>query len=224
MTQPLELSAHGRRRRTQALCALPALLAAAACAAQTAAPDLPEGPFAYPASLLAARSTYTVSPATPVLLGSTVVVLEQSRLGDVAAIVRAPVHVEGSGEDARRWVCAEADDAGRPLKLWFISSSGETVTEVQMRPGSFSGDARCGRLSAHFEPVYLSRIASGMKLEAVVRDIGPASAHDAQGWNFWVSRRTYDYYGQSFTEYVWVGARVSNEGVVGDVFTAQITR
>ena len=44
-------------------------------------------------------------PATPVVLGNTEVVLEQSRLMDVAAITSAPVYSEGSGENARRWLC-----------------------------------------------------------------------------------------------------------------------
>lgn len=183
-----------------------------------------EEPFAYPASLLSARSTYTVSPATPVLLGNTVVVLEQSRLTDVAAIARAPVHVDGSGRSARRWVCAQAQSASHPVKLWFIATGQETVTEVQMRPGTFAEDAGCGELTNHFEPVTLSRIASGMTIAAVVRDIGPASARDARGWHFWVSRRSYEYFDQKFTEYVWVGALADKQGHISDVFTTQITR
>lgn len=235
MIQPLERT----ELTTPARCALKAKSLRAACAAllafglmsvmgpcvqaQGAEPGLEE-PFSYPASLLRARSTYTVSPATPVLLGSTVVVLEQSRLTDVAAIAHAPVHVEGSGRSARRWVCAQAQGATRPVKLWFIATGQETVTEVQMRPGTFAETAGCGELTNHFEPVTLSRIASGMTVDSVVRDIGPASARDARGWHFWVSRRSYEYYEQKFTEYVWVGALADEKGVISDVFTTQITR
>ena len=89
MIQPLERT----ELTTPARCALKAKSLRTACAAllafglmsvmgscvqaQGAEPGLEE-PFSYPASLLRARSTYTVSPATPVLLGSTVVVLEQA--------------------------------------------------------------------------------------------------------------------------------------------------
>ena len=91
-------------------------------------------PFGYPSTLLHARSTYTVSPATPVLLGDTVVVLEQSRISDVAAIVQSRIHSE---DDGRRWVCAQAKNGDTPLRLWFIATGQETVTEVQMSPGTF---------------------------------------------------------------------------------------
>lgn len=116
-------------------------------------------PFGYPSTLLHARSTYTVSPATPVLLGDTVVVLEQSRISDVAAIVQSRIHSE---TDGRRWVCAQAKNGDMPLRLWFIATGQDTVTEVQMSPGTFESPQNCGRLTAHFEPVFLSRIQSGM--------------------------------------------------------------
>lgn len=177
-------------------------------------------PFGYPSTLLRARSTYTVSPATPVMLGDTVVVLEQSRLSDVAAIVGSRVHTD---EDGRRWVCAQTKNADSPLRLWFIATGQETITEVQMSPGTFTGSQSCGRLTAHFEPVYLSRIQSGMTIREITADIGPASAHDAQGWHFWVSRRNYSYDGANYTEYVWVGAH-EVEGKVREVFTTQLTR
>lgn len=199
-------------------------LAAMPAAAQDASPDSDIAPFSYPTSLLRARSTYTVSPATPVLLGSTRVVLEGSRLNDVAAIARAPVHTEGIGHNARSWVCVQANNGKHPLKLWFIASGQDTVTEAQMRPGRFAENAPCGSLTDHFEPVKLSRIASGMHIDAVVRDIGPASMKDADGWSFWVSRRTYQYYEDVFTEYVWVGAHADENGRIGQVFTTQISR
>ncbi len=200
------------------------LVFGSACAQESSENDGTQAPFSYPATLLHARSTYTVSPATPVLLGNTVVVLEQSRLSDVAAIARAPVHEEGSGKNARRWVCVQAQNNAKPVKLWFIASGQDTVTEVQMRPGTFAQNARCGALTDHFEPVFLSHIASGMNIDSVTSDIGPASLRDARGWRFWVSRRTYEYYEESFTEYVWVGALADEKGVISDVFTTQITR
>ena len=202
------------------------VLAAAAFAACAASADVPEAdaPFTYPTSLLSARSTYTVSPATPVVLGEALVVLESSRVTDVAAIARAPIHEEGSGRDGRRWVCVQAHNEGRPLRLWFIASGQETVTEVQMSPGTFGEPAACGKLNEHFEPVYLSRIASGMLVSDVVRDIGPASMVDENGWHFWVARRSYRYYEEHFTEYVWVGALADSDGRIGRVFTTQITR
>lgn len=202
------------------------LTAAAAFAACAAGADVPEtdAPFTYPTSLLSARSTYTVSPATPVVLGEALVVLESSRVTDVAAIARAPIHTEGSDIDSRRWVCVQAHNQGRPLRLWFIASGQETVTEVQMSPGNFEKPENCGKLSEHFEPVYLSRIASGMFVADVVRDIGPASMIDNNGWYFWVARRSYRYYEEHFTEYVWVGALTDSDGRIGRVFTTQITR
>lgn len=184
----------------------------------------PDEPFRYPASLMDARSTFTVSPATPVVLGETVVVLESSRLNDVAAIARAPVYTEGKGEDARHWVCVAAQNNGKPLRLWFIASGQETVTEVQMSPGVFQNPKACGKVNDHFEPVYLSRIASGMSVADVIRDIGPASYKDDAGWHFWVSRRSYTYFENRFTEYVWVGALTDASGKISDVFTTQITR
>lgn len=192
-------------------------LSAALLAAPLHASD---DPFGYPSTLLHARSTYTVSPATPVLLGDTVVVLEQSRLSDVAAIVRSRIHTD---PDGRRWVCAQTVHEGTALRLWFIATGQETITEVQMSPGSFEVPANCGRLTAHFEPVYLSRIQSGMTIRDITADIGPASAHDAQGWHFWVSRRNYSYDGTDYTEYVWVGAH-ETDGKVREVFTTQLTR
>ena len=183
-----------------------------------------EEPFSYPGSLLAARSTYTVSPATPVVLGNTEVVLEQSRLMDVAAITSAPVYSEGSGENARRWLCVQANNGKRPLKLWFIASGQDTVTEAQMQPGSFQTPKACGSLSPHFEPVYLSGIASGMTIRAVSNEIGPASHKDANGWHFWVSLRSYTYNKTRYTEYVWVGAHADKKGVIDNAFTTQLTR
>ena len=177
-------------------------------------------PFGYPSTLLHARSTYTVSPATPVLLGDTVVVLEQSRISDVAAIVQSRIHSE---DDGRRWVCAQAKNGDTPLRLWFIATGQETVTEVQMSPGTFEYPKNCGRLTAHFEPVYLSRIQSGMTVREIATDIGPASAHDDEGWYFWVSRRNYSDDGESYTEYVWVGAHEVGDKV-REVFTTQLTR
>ena len=177
-------------------------------------------PFGYPSTLLHARSTYTVSPATPVLLGDTVVVLEQSRISDVAAIVQSRIHSE---TDGRRWVCAQAKNGDMPLRLWFIATGQDTVTEVQMSPGTFESPQNCGRLTAHFEPVFLSRIQSGMTVREISCDIGPASSHDDEGWHFWVSRRNYSYDGENYTEYVWVGAHAV-EGKVREVFTTQLTR
>ena len=195
-----------------------------AWATDTGAVAPADEPFSYPASLISARSTYTVSPATPVVLGETVVVLESSRLNDVAAIARAPVYTEGKGKDARHWVCVTAHNKDKPLRLWFIASGQETVTEVQMSPGTFKQPENCGKINDHFEPVYLSRIASGMKVRDVVRDIGPASYKDDAGWNFWVSRRSYTYFENRFTEYVWVGALADDKGTISEVFTTQITR
>ena len=70
----------------------------------------------------------------------------------------------------------------------------------------------------------MSHIASGMNIDAVTSDIGPASLRDAHGWRFWVSRRTYEYFEERFTEYVWVGALADETGTISDVFTTQITR
>lgn len=202
-------------KRTSALFALCAALTAAAWPAFGS-----DEPFGYPSTLLQARSTYTVSPATPVLLGDTVVVLEQSRLSDVAAIAGSRVHTDSDG---RRWVCVQSHDQASPLRLWFIATGQETVTEVQMSPGSFEEPSACGKLTAHFEPVFLSRIQSGMTIREITGDIGPASAHDEQGWYFWVSRRGYEYDGTHYTEYVWVGAH-EKDGKVNEVFTTQLTR
>lgn len=177
-------------------------------------------PFGYPSTLLRARSTYTVSPATPVMLGDTVVVLEQSRLSDVAAIVQSRIHTDA---DSRRWVCAQSQIGNQPVRLWFLATGQETVTEVQMAPGTFENPKLCGRLTAHFEPVYLSRIQSGMHIADITADIGPASMHDDEGWYFWVSRRNYSYDGSDYTEYVWVGAH-EQDGKVREVFTTQLTR
>lgn len=197
------------------------LAISAALLAQTAAPAIAsDTPFGYPSTLLRARSTYTVSPATPVLLGDTVVVLEQSRLSDVAAIVGSRIHADADG---RRWVCAQTKDNDSPIRLWFLATGQETITEVQMSPGTFENPQMCGRLTAHFEPVYLSRIQSGMTIREITADIGPASSHDAQGWYFWVSRRNYSYDGTNYTEYVWVGAH-ETDGKVREVFTTQLTR
>ena len=216
----------GLDRRAKCLAA--AVLTELVCAAVYAQTELvapqEDEPFSYPASLVNARSTYTVSPATPVVLGQTVVVLESSRLNDVAAIARAPVYSEGTGKKARSWVCVAADNGNKPLRLWFIASGQETVTEVQMSPGNFTHPEACGKITDHFEPVYLSRIASGMTVSEVVQDIGPASYKDDAGWNFWVSRRTYTYFENRFTEYVWVGARADARGTISEVFTTQITR
>ncbi len=183
-----------------------------------------DAPFGYPASLIHAPSTYTVSPATPVVLGKTVVVLERSRLIDVAAIARAPVHTEGTGKNSRRWVCVAANNAKQPLRLWFIASGQDTVTEVQMSPGTFIEPQNCGSINEHFEPVYLSRIASGMRITDVINDIGPASHKDGNGWRFWVYRRSYSYFENQFTEYVWLGAKTNKQGLISDVFTTQVTR
>ena len=200
-------------KRTTAFFALGAAFAATcACAS--------DEPFGYPSTMLQARSTYTVSPATPVLLGDTVVVLEQSRLSDVAAIVRSAMRTD---EDGRRWVCARTRNEDAPIRLWFLATGQETVTEVQMAPGRFEEPEKCGTLTDHFEPVYLSRIQSGMTIREITADIGPASGRDAQGWYFWVSRRSYDYDGSRYTEYVWVGAHDCN-GTVDEVFTTQLTR
>ena len=177
-------------------------------------------PFGYPSTLLRARSTYKVSPATPVLLGNTEVVLEQSRLTDVAAIVQSAVRTD---EDGRRWVCAQTESEDNPLRLWFIATGQETVTEVQMSPGVFETPSKCGKLKAHFEPVFLSRIQSGMSVREIVSDIGPASFHDDEGWYFWVAHRRYSYDDKNYTEYVWVGAH-EIEGSVREVFTTQLTR
>ena len=193
-------------------------ITAVSCAAGAA-----EEPFSYPASLLLARSTYTVSPATPAMLGSTAVVLEQSLLTDIAAITQAPIHIEGSGDDARSLICVQAQNATGPVKLWFIATGEAAVTEVQMTPGTFSDPAYCGALTAHFEPVFLSHIAVGMKLPDIVRDIGPVSHTSPDGWNYWVSRVHYVYAGNPYTQYVWLGAQTDKQGVVQRVFTSQLT-
>ena len=62
-----------------------------------------------------------------------------------------------------------------------------------------------------------------MTVREIATDIGPASAHDDEGWYFWVSRRNYSYDGKSYTEYVWVGAHEVGDKV-REVFTTQLTR
>ena len=77
-TAPLAFAACAART-TAACAALWLLFSAPACAQESSEPgSSTEPPFSYPATLLSARSTYTVSPATPVLLGNTVVVIEHN--------------------------------------------------------------------------------------------------------------------------------------------------
>lgn len=183
-----------------------------------------EEPFSYPASLLLARSTYTVSPATPVMLGNTAVVLEQTLLTDIASITGATVKREGQGDDARTLACVQARNATGPIKLWFIATSEEEVTEVQMMPGTFAPGSQCGTLSSHFEPVFVSRLAVGQTLSEIVRDIGPVSYSSSDGWTYWVSRVHYVYAGTAYTQYVWLGAQTDQKAVVQKVFTSQLTQ
>lgn len=201
---------------------LPIFLALSTCLISPA--QASEEPFSYPASLLLARSTYTVSPATPVMLGNTAVVLEQTLLADIASIAGATIKHEGQGDDARSLACVQARNATGPIKLWFIATNEDEVTEVQMMPGTFSADSQCGTLSSHFEPVFVSRLAVGQTLSEIVHDIGPVSYSSTDGWNYWVSRVHYVYAGTAYTQYVWLGAQTDQKSIVQKVFTSQLTQ
>jgi hypothetical protein len=181
-------------------------------------------PFAYPSSALAARPTFSVSPATPAKLGDTLVVFEHSRIEDIALIANAPIHSDREGGIARQWVCIQATHNKEPVRLWFISSSDGRVNEAQMESGSFEPRQQfCGRLPAYFSPVSLSMISIGDRVRMIEQNIGPASMKEG-GWSYWVSRKGYVFEGQRLTEYVWVGARTAGNGRIDRVFATQLTQ
>ncbi len=225
-------------RHSLASAFLTCILAAACTGAHAQAAEQPEAaltpaqqeeltapaPFAYPSSALLARPTYTVSPATPVKLGGTLVVLERSLLSDVAQITKAPIQTDQQDGMQRQWICVLGEHDHQPIRLWFISSADGKVTEAQMQVGSFEAQQQfCGRLPLHFHPVSLSLISIGDYVGAVEQTIGPASLKD-EGWNYWVSRRQYDFDGKIQTEFVWVGAHVGPDGRIERVFSSQLTR
>ena len=207
---------------------LPALLAcllAPLALAGAAHAETITGPFAYPTGLLDAPATLTTPLGSGARIGKPRIVLENTRLEDLAAMTRAVRLSEGDGVFRRDTVCLAGTTHGKPMIAWFIATDSEFVTEVQLEwTGKRNVPEFCRRLDAEHQPVQIGRIGLGMEHALVDELLGPASYKDDAGWHYWFSQRFLrNTRGLQELELNWLAVHYDGAGFVDQCFSSQVT-
>ena len=180
---------------------LPALLAGALLPLALAGGAHAEkitGPFAYPTGLLDAPATLTTPLGRDARIGKPRIVLESTRLEDLAAMTGATRLSEGDGVFLTE---AQLEWAGE-----------RTVPEI------------CRRLDAEHLPVQIGRIGLGMESALVNELLGRASYKDEAGWHYWFSQRFLrNKRGLQELELNWLAVHYDDDGLVDKTFSSQVT-
>ena len=142
------------------------------------------GPFAYPTGLLDAPATLTTPLGRDARIGKPRIVLESTRLEDLAAMTGATRLSEGDGVFRRDTLCLTGTTHGKPMIVWFIATDSDFVTEAQLEwAGERTVPEICRRLDAEHLPVQIGRIGLGMESALVNELLGRASYKDEAGWH-----------------------------------------
>ena len=193
---------------------LPALLAGALLPLALAGGAHAEkitGPFAYPTGLLDAPATLTTPLGRDARIGKPRIVLESTRLEDLAAMTGATRLSEGDGVFRR--------------DVWFIATDSDFVTEAQLEwAGERTVPEICRRLDAEHLPVQIGRIGLGMESALVNELLGRASYKDEAGWHYWFSQRFLrNKRGLQELELNWLAVHYDDDGLVDKTFSSQVT-
>lgn len=207
---------------------LPALLAGAllplALAGGAHAEEI-AGPFAYPTGLLDAPATLRTPLGRDARIGKPRIVLESTRLEDLAAMTGATRLSEGDGVFRRDTLCLTGTTHGKPMIAWFIATDSDFVTEAQLEwAGERTVPEFCRRLDAEHLPVQIGRIGLGMESALVNELLGRASYKDEAGWHYWFSQRFLrNKRGLQELELNWLAVHYDDDGLVDKTFSSQVT-
>ena len=207
---------------------LPALLAGALLPLALAGGAHAEkitGPFAYPTGLLDAPATLTTPLGRDARIGKPRIVLESTRLEDLAAMTGATRLSEGDGVFRRDTLCLTGTTHGKPMIVWFIATDSDFVTEAQLEwAGERTVPEICRRLDAEHLPVQIGRIGLGMESALVNELLGRASYKDEAGWHYWFSQRFLrNKRGLQELELNWLAVHYDDDGLVDKTFSSQVT-
>ena len=181
---------------------LPALLAGALLPLALAGGAHAEkitGPFAYPTGLLDAPATLTTPLGRDARIGKPRIVLESTRLEDLAAMTGATRLSEGDGVFRRDTLCLTGTTHGKPMIVWFIATDSDFVTEAQLE-------------------------WAGERTVPVNELLGRASYKDEAGWHYWFSQRFLrNKRGLQELELNWLAVHYDDDGLVDKTFSSQVT-
>lgn len=201
----------------------PQLLSALAWALITAGSAHAAGlePPGYPAALLNTEPTLAAPPAPLVRLGNLDLILERTRLGDLARAMRAPITREREGDASRDWICLSSSEAGQAQRIWLISSKADgSITEAQVEAAP--AHKSCPRVGPELMP---ARVGAGVHLgqsrTEVLQLLGQPSREE-DGWLFYMADSARSTPGRSGHELNILGVRLA-QGRVARVLATQLT-
>ena len=158
-------------------------------------------------------------------IGKPRIVLESTRLEDLAAMTGATRLSEGDGVFRRDTLCLTGTTHGKPMIVWFIATDSDFVTEAQLEwAGERTVPEICRRLDAEHLPVQIGRIGLGMESALVNELLGRASYKDEAGWHYWFSQRFLrNKRGLQELELNWLAVHYDDDGLVDKTFSSQVT-
>ena len=182
-------------------------------------------PFSYPTGLLDAPATLATPVGDSARIGKSIVVLESTKLADLAELAGATRLSEGRDVFRRDTLCLTGSEHGKPVIAWFIATDSEYVTEAQLE---WVNDRHvpeyCRRLPPERLPIQLSKVGLGMTQSEVQELLGPASSQDDNGWHYWFSQRFLrNDRGLQELELNWLAVRFDDQGLVSQAFISQVT-
>lgn len=182
-------------------------------------------PFSYPTGLLDAPATLTTPVGNTARIGKPKIILESTKLADLADLTGATRLSEGRDAFRRDTLCLTGTDHGKPVIAWFIATDSEYVTEAQL---AWVKDQRvpefCRRLPPEQLPIQLGKVGLGMTQAEVQDLLGPASSQDTSGWHYWFSQRFFrNDRGLQELELNWLAVRFDQNGLVSQAFISQVT-
>lgn len=182
-------------------------------------------PFSYPTGLLDAPATLATPVGDSARIGKSIVVLESTKLADLAELTGATHLSEGRDVFRRDTLCLTGSEHGKPVIAWFIATDSEYVTEAQLE---WVNDRHvpeyCRRLPPERLPIQLSKVGLGMTQSEVQELLGPASSQDDNGWHYWFSQRFLrNDRGLQELELNWLAVRFDDQGLVSQAFISQVT-
>lgn len=209
---------------TRNLCRIVAVLVPLSISGTALAEDITE-PFAYPTGLLDAPATLGTPPGNEARIGKPRIVLENTRLADLATMTGATRLSEGRDVFRRDTLCLTGTEHGKPVVAWFIATDSEYVTEAQLEwVGDRTVPEYCRRLTPDNLPIRLGKIGVGMPFAEVTELLGPASSQDDNGWHYWFSQRFLrNDRGLQELELNWLAVRLDADGRVERAFISQVT-
>ena len=182
-------------------------------------------PFSYPTGLLDAPATLATHVGDSARIGKSIVVLESTKLADLAELTGATRLSEGRDVFRRDTLCLTGTEHGKPVIAWFIATDSEYVTEAQLE---WVNDRHvpeyCRRLPPERLPIQLGKVGLGMTQSEVQELLGPASSQDDNGWHYWFSQRFLrNDRGLQELELNWLAVRFDDQGLVSQAFISQVT-